>query len=300
MRWLVSFFVVTLTGCGYIGDTRPPSLNLPVPVRDLAAVQRGTKIIVQFTVPRVSTDGLPLKDPPVLELFIAGNRFPVKSDKALAYDEELATPFAGQTVKIGIKAENDHGQDSGWSNIIDLPVVQPLATPADLKADAVAGGVQLTWKSNDRKFRIFREGPDEKTFTEIGESDARVFVDTTAVYGKTSHWQVMAVDPSGAQSELSGPAELLPIDKFAPAVPTHITPVVGTQSVELIWDRDVEPDLAGYRIYRDGVLLGESKNSASYSDRAIEHGKRYSYAISAFDKLNNESAKSEPVEVLIP
>jgi fibronectin type 3 domain-containing protein len=295
--------LVTLVGCGYPGDTRPPSLKLPVPVRDLAAVQRGSKIIVQFTVPRTTTEGLVLKDPPDLELQIADAKFHVKSDKPLARDEETATPFAGRTVKIAVKARNDQGQDAGWSNIVDLKVVPALAIPTDPAAVAVAAGVQVTWKSADRRFRVFREGPDEKTFTLLGEADARVYTDTTAEFGKTYRYMVQTVDTDStppAESDLSAEFAITPLDKFAPAVPVNVTAVVGTASVELLWDRDTESDLAGYRVYRDGKQIGESKDAPSYSDRTIERGKRYSYTVTAYDRAANESAKSEPAEAQIP
>jgi fibronectin type 3 domain-containing protein len=295
--------LLTLAGCGYPGDTRPPSLRVPVPVHDLAAVQRGSKIIVQFTVPQLSTDGIALKDSPYLELYIAGSKFHVKSDKPLAYDEETATPFAGQTVKIGVKAQNDRAQDAGWSNVVDLTVVPALATPTEVEAKAVADGVQVTWKSADRKFVVFREGPGEKTFTRIGDADARTYTDTTAEFGKTYLYKVQTIDPATTppvESDLSTEKSITPLDTFAPAVPSTVTAVVGTQSVELLWDRNLEGDLAGYRVYRDGKMIGESKDAPSFSDRTVERGKRYSYAISAYDRLNNESAKSEPVEVQIP
>ncbi|MGI8990660.1 MAG: hypothetical protein ACR2I2_13915, partial [Bryobacteraceae bacterium] len=39
---------LTLANCGYIGETLPPALNLPVRIADLAAVERGSNIIIQF------------------------------------------------------------------------------------------------------------------------------------------------------------------------------------------------------------------------------------------------------------
>lgn len=301
--WAVIAVTAVLGGCGYPGDTKPPSLNLPVPVRDLAAVQRGARIVVRFTVPVLSTDGLKLKDPPDLELQIADAKFHVKSDKPLADDEETATPFAGQTVKVAVRARNDQGQDAGWSNTVNLKVVTALGTPADVTAVAVATGVQMTWKSADRKFRVLRAGPNEKTLTSIGEADARAYIDTTAEYGKAYRYAVQAVDAAStppAESELSTEIAITPKDTFAPAVPANVTAVVGTASVELLWDRDMEADLAGYRVYRDGKKIGESKDAPSFSDRTIEHGKRYSYTVAAFDRAGNESGKSDAADAQIP
>ncbi len=57
-----------LAGCGYPGEPLPPALNRPVRVADLAAVERGSKIYIQFTVPAQTTEGMPVKGKPDIEL----------------------------------------------------------------------------------------------------------------------------------------------------------------------------------------------------------------------------------------
>ncbi len=88
-------------------------------------------------------------------------------------------------------------------------------------------------------------------------------------------------------------------------MPAGLAAVASTHSVELMWDRSTAPDLAGYRIYRalgGGALqkLGETREAPSYSDRNVEPGKSYRYAVTAFDQLGNESAMSAPVNVTVP
>ena len=74
--------------------------------------------------------------------------------------------------------------------------------------------------------------------------------------------------------------------------------------MELAWDRDTEPDLKGYRIYRseNGGFqpLGGIVETPSFSDKSVQSGKKYRYAVSAIDQTGNESAKSEAVEVTSP
>src|SRR5262249_40891008 len=96
-----------------------------------------------------------------------------------------------------------------------------------------------------------------------------------------------------------------PIDKFAPAVPKGLNAIIATEGVELVWDRNTESDLAGYRLYRalgDGKFekIADVSDTPSYSDRKLESGKRYRYAVSSVDRLNNESAQSQPVEITAP
>jgi len=57
-----------------------------------------------------------------------------------------------------------------------------------------------------------------------------------------------------------------------------------------------DSNLAGYRIYRDGKPIADVGAGPSYSDRKIEAGRRYRYAVSSFSKAGIESAQSAPVE----
>jgi len=76
-------------------------------------------------------------------------------------------------------------------------------------------------------------------------------------------------------------------------------------SIELSWERNTEPDLNGYRIYRavgagDFEKLADISAAPSYSDRAVEAGKAYRYVITALDRAGNESARSAVLEVAAP
>src|SRR5450631_1112639 len=57
-----------MAGCGYVGDPLPPLANVPPRVKDLAAIQRGGQIIVQFSVPDKTTEGHPIPPPVKLDL----------------------------------------------------------------------------------------------------------------------------------------------------------------------------------------------------------------------------------------
>jgi hypothetical protein len=304
-RTAVSSLPLLLTGCGYVGDTQPPSLRLPIPVNDLAAVERGDKIIVQFTVPTRTTDELVMREKPDLVVYVGDKSYPFEAQDALARMEIDAKPFYDKDVKVGVKALNDRHRDAGFSNMVSLHVVPALALPANLKAVAVAAGVQLSWDSPEKSFTIFRQGPDEKSLTKLDSATASPYVDKSIEFGKAYRYAVQALSPS-AQSDVAEMKEpYTPIDEFAPATPIALAAVVGTQSVELVWDRSTESDFAGYRIYRDAgsgqfERIGESHDAPGFSDKTVEKGKRYRYAVTAYDKSGNESQLSEPVDALIP
>ena len=52
-----------MAGCGYEGSPLPPLANVPGRVTDLSATQRGTRLLVQFTPPQLTTEGFPVKPP---------------------------------------------------------------------------------------------------------------------------------------------------------------------------------------------------------------------------------------------
>ena len=110
---------------------------------------------------------------------------------------------------------------------------------------------------------------------------------------------------ANAESEIRGPFSITPEDKFPPAAPVGLTALAGAASIELTWERNTEPDLAGYYLYRAGAdgafaRLGGLLEAPASSDRDVKPGIRYRYAVSAVDRSGNESGRSGPVEAVLP
>ena len=134
------------------------------------------------------------------------------------------------------------------------------------------------------------------------------WLDTQAEFGKPYSYMVQTIahhDDKIAESDLSEPVTLTPVDTFPPAAPAGLHASAAPNSIELNWDRNTEPDLNGYRIYRataDGPFekLADLSAIPSYSDRAVESGKTYRYAITALDRSGNESPRSPVLEVVLP
>lgn len=317
-----------LGGCGYVGDPLPPSLKIPVPVGDLAAVERGETITIQFTLPGATTDGVGLTRIGEVELRIgaeglqpwnretwqaAATRVAVTeaSPRKLVRVEAPAGGWVGREVILGVRLQGPSGRWSDWSNLFPLQVVEPLAAPAALRAQAVREGVALTWQSPrerpDRKFRIFRRMPPQEAVTLLGETGESAWTDRDARYGVNHLYVVQAIAPAGgkvAESELSEEASITPEDRFPPDVPGGVNVLAGLGTIELTWDRLAENG-ATYRLYRsanDGEMarLADALDVPAYTDRDFAAGTRYSYAVSAVDALGNESEKSEVVVVTAP
>lgn len=312
-----------LSGCGYVGEPMPPLLRIPVPVTDLAAVQRGTRIVVQFTVPQMTTEGTLLRNPPQLDLragvgpipFDAGawaagakplGEGPVEGGRARY--EVPADGWTGSEIVFGVRAAGSSGRDGGWSNFVVVAVVPPPPRPEGVRGEAVAEGVRLTWQGQTGLFRIFRRGPGEQAFKPAADTPQPTWTDTAAEYGKTYEYLVQSVVKTAtgeAESEPSAPVPVTPVDTFPPALPSGLKAVAATTGIALAWERSAEPDFGGYRVYRaaPGAELkpiADTGQTPSYTDRNVESGKLYRYAVSALDSAGNESRPSAAAEVTAP
>jgi hypothetical protein len=320
------------TGCGYIGEPLPPLANVPAKVADLAALQRGARIIVQFTVPDLTTEGKTIKDPVKIDLRIGASGSPFDAAKwadqaksvaqlpaksGVAHYDIPAAEWTNKEVILAVRVIGANGKEAGWSSFLVLPVVPPPERPAAFTAIATAEGVRLTWRASGATFRVFRKTTDE--FALVATVQQPQWTDTTTEAGKPYTYVVQTIvalgDNAGnkpatslnkeAQSDISEEFAITPLDTFPPAVPSGLTPSAAANSIELVWERNNEPDLAGYRIYRavaGGAFekLADVSQIPSYSDRTVEHGKTYRYAVSAVDQTGNESARTQAVEAALP
>jgi hypothetical protein len=312
-------------GCGYVGGPLKPLANVPAKVADLAAVQRGSIIIAHFSVPKLTTENHPIAKPVTFDLRIGVTPEPFNSAQwldnskpltAITISQGLGTveiPIAewiGRQPILGLRAIGANGKDAGWSNYEAIRVVPAPQVPTLQAADNTVYGVHLSWSGNGEQFRIFRRTSADEAWDVVATLDSHEWTDTSTEFGKSYSFEMQSLvdvgDHKYAESELSAPQDITTKDTFPPAVPTGLHADVAPGSVELVWDRNTEPDLAGYRIYRstgDGPFekIADANEIPNYSDRAVEHGKTYRYTITSFDRSTppNESAHSGAVEVTI-
>ena len=318
MRAAPLLLILPLCGCGYIGDPQIPALNLARRVTDLRAVQYGDRLVIDFTVPALTTDALPLRSFEKVDLRAGPSSAPfdegrwattakeikVDTDKPGAvHVEPAANQWIGMDVIMAVRVVNKKGHASEWSPFTIVRVVAAIPKPL-VKAELDPEGVKLTWSSGLTKFRVYRRAPGEEAPVFLTNADQPSYVDKTAVYGKEYEYVVQALD-GAAESEVSGSAKILNKDIFPPAAPAGLNAISGVGSIELVWERNTEPDLRGYRLYRaiegaDFTALAEFVDTPRFSDRQIDVGKKYRYAVTALDQAGNESGRSAVVEVTAP
>ena len=173
---------------------------------------------------------------------------------------------------------------------------------------SVPQGVHITWQGRSTAFRVFRKSGDTP-FARVADVAAPEWTDTTIETGKAYVYIVQSIvkldNTREAESEFSANLPVTPRDVFPPAAPRNLQGSLAPNSVELNWDRNLEDDLAAYRIYRaegDAAFekLADLPAIPSYSDRSAAAGKSYRYVVTALDQAGNESPRSSPVTVILP
>ncbi len=151
-------------------------------------------------------------------------------------------------------------------------------------------------------------------------ADAGGTVDRTALKGESYRYTARRLRKISLQghalelrSDLSSPVRVTMLDTFPPGVPTGLEAIPGgatpsDHSIDLSWTPDIDPDIAGYSVYRQEVTsTGQVAGSATrlnstpivgpaYRDQTAVPGHRYAYRITAVDASGNESAPSADVQ----
>ncbi len=319
-----------MLGCGYVGDTLPPALYIPLPVNDLSVLQEGGDITARFTMPTRSTEDLPLDGNVEIDLRAAiwenrdwdegaweieAHKLPVTVEDETGLARTPVNGFIGRRVLLRVRVAGPKRRYSAWSEPVALRVLAAQPTPAEVSATATAEGVAVRWSlpaSPDagapRVVEVWRRQGAETDFRLVDTADQASYLDTSSIFGEPHSYRLrtrVAADEQLALSRFTETVNVIPVDIFPPAVPADLTAIAGVSSVELSWTRNAEADLDGYRVYRaagegDFVPAGALVRGSTYSDGTAPAGVPLRYQITALDLTGNESAPSATVEVTLP
>jgi hypothetical protein len=323
MRRIVTALAVFLSGCGYVAGPLTPFANIPARVTDLAAVQRGGKLIIQFTAPNKTTEGVAIKQPPSFDLRIGpgpvpftvtqwaneATRVPPFTDTGVLVRHDVpCAQWTGKGVSAAVRVVGANGKDAGWSNFAIAEVIAPPEKPTDVRAEMTRGGLHLTWHANGEHFRVLRELATTEKYDLAAEVTVPEWIDKAVEIGTRYRYLIQTFVPQSdnrvAESDLSDPLEVTP-EAVAPAAPVGLRGVAAPNSIELAWEPADESGIKGYRVYRapaDGVFerIAEIGAVPTYSDHAAEHGKTYRYAVAAVGTTGKEGPQSAPLEITLP
>lgn len=310
----IASFACTLAGCGYLGPIQPPALEIPQRVSDLRAAEFGDKIIVEFSIPPLTTEGQPLRSVDAATLYagVPPNPFTMESWAAGAkkFDVPATGPgpltreipiadWIGKDLTMAVRVTGPKGKASDWSNLQTLPVRAALTKPADLKTENLQAGIRVTWTgAPGEQYRLYRATGSESPAL-LDSPKQPEFVDASVDFGMEYRYYIEGHEGELQHSDMAVSAPVLREDTFAPSVPAGLAAEVGSNSIELSWERNLDPRFQGYNVYRseNGGRFEKIASlivAPSYSDRAIESGKKYRYQVSAVGTNGRESGLSAP------
>ncbi len=232
MKWqlhLVLTAVLCLAACGTPGAPRPPSLELPRPVTDLAATRQGDKVTLTWTAPRETTDKQNIRHPgpvricrgvnttamvqcpQVAELppapVVAKGAKPEQRTYADTLPMDLQQQHPAGFATYALELLNGRGRSAGLSNQVEVPLAPTLPPPSDVRAEVTPEGVVLTWTGVLHEheaaelrhlYRVYRRTPETPAWSVVGEVQLSTdpharFVDTGFEWEKTYLYRVVVV-----------------------------------------------------------------------------------------------------------
>jgi hypothetical protein len=206
---------------------------------------------------------------------------------------------------------------------IEVPLLQPPAPPRPGTPSASETSVTVTWQpppsSTDELpgvlYNVYSAPADGAVAAPRPDAPVplndkpipdQTFTHAGAEPGTPQCFVVRSVVPVGSttiESDPSAPICITPKDTFPPAAPKGLAAVSSAGVINLIWDPNSEPDLAGYLVLRGEApgdtlqpLVREPMRETRYADRTVTAGTRYVYQIVAVDKAGNRSTPSNRVE----
>jgi hypothetical protein len=203
---------------------------------------------------------------------------------------------------------------------LDRSIVQSATATSAATPSTTAASTAGTSAEHKGTLPGATKKPLESHFRVTGAVDVGGTVDRTAQIGYSYRYtaqRVRLVELGGHTLEMrSLPSIAVTVemkDVFPPEAPKELVAVPGftgttndaTQrpTIDLSWEPNLEPRVAGYRVYRrdlDGDAPGswQQINSmpvtvAAYRDLTVMAGRRYSYRLTAMSDAGNESTPSE-------
>jgi hypothetical protein len=242
---------------------------------------------------------------------------------ALVYVDTLE--LAGQPTRLrySVRYVNAAGQRAAFSNFLLVEPAAKIAEPPTLTGhEESANAVTLAWNPpaanidgstpvNLLGYNVYRV---EKSQTEIGQTPINTtlvtgtrFSDQTFRFGEEYNYVVRSVSlgTGGAQVESlnSNALAVAPVDKFSPSAPGRISIAATPGRLALFFPANPERDVAGYLIYRSTdpelpkdnwtKLTPNPLTRTTFTDEAVDSGKRYYYYVVAVDAAGNISAPSD-------
>ena len=278
----------------------PPDTQAPTIPTDLAAtVSGGHEVDLSWD---ASTDDTAVAG---YTIYRDGQVLATVSGDTLAYADtgaDDATAYA-YTISAYDAAGNASAQSDGVN--ATTPDVTAPSTPVTVTAALSSDGtsVDVTWQpSLDNTavtgYNIYRNG----LLVGIITDGTTTYSDNNLQQGESYTYTVAAYDAAGNVSAQSVAAVAAAPDTTAPTTPDNFTATVANgHEIDLVWQPATDNvGVAGYNIYRNGVLIASVTNGTTYADTSADDATAYTYTIAAYDAAGNTSVQSAAVSATTP
>ncbi len=292
-RRFVIFLLMASFGaaCGVKGPLLPPVRLVPLPPEGMTVLQRGERLILEWSLPMTYIDGSDVDALASLEIGEAekAGDFPdnVKSLKILDGKslDAFRLPGEAKPVRYSIAIEDlqdrigrpcffalrvrdaRRKRDSDWSPPVSITPLVASEPPGLPRLAVFENRVEVRWdapaEDHDKMAPAKRAGYNIYRMEKGGEpkklnpavSVEPLYDDRAFEFDRTYVYFVRAVlgDAAPYVESLDSPAaEITPKDTFPPRPPSGLAAAAGSGVITLLWDASPERDVAGYRIWRRG------------------------------------------------
>lgn len=192
-----------------------------------------------------------------------------------------------------------------------LPDHTPPSVPYISSVSAGNCQIKIKWVpiiDEDLKgFYVYRKNSKKGKLVKINKDivlkDVVIYTDKGLMAENKYWYAVSSIDESGNESGMSSIRLARCYDKIPPKTPEGLKAILTKKKASLSWDRNPEPDIKGYTIYRsfkekgDYVIIHEYLPENKFIDKDFKVGKEYWYKIKAVDFSYNMSPLTEAVKL---
>ncbi|MDX9701558.1 MAG: TIGR03790 family protein [Candidatus Auribacterota bacterium] len=206
---------------------------------------------------------------------------------------------ADTTYYICLIASDESGNVSPLSNSVTAQTSvssdsAPAQAPSNLQVTAHDYlSMRLVWdhsvSSDTAGYRIYRSGVLLAQTPYVNS-----YIDTVPSKNVSYTYTVSAYDETEYEGALSSGAQAVSKDATIPCAPEWIRVYNFDNKVRIRWEPVGIPDIAGYKIYRNSILIDSVGLTDFYDDFTGETDTTCQYKVSTLDTAGNESAFSEP------
>jgi hypothetical protein len=228
--------------------------------------------------------------------------------------------FLRKKYYISFRAVDTRKRKSDYTDpAVLVPAVLPFP-PVNLQAEVFEDKVVIRWDPPEKNidqsvpprvagYNLFRSQEGRIIRLNSGLVSNREYEDSDFVFETAYVYRVRAVaSPTEPvlESEDSESLTVVPKDTFPPAPPRGLVAIAGSDVLSLSWETNSESDLRGYRVWRKAeqesnfaVITPNPILENSFTDVSVEKNKRYYYAITALDEMDNESRMSSVISEIL-